>query len=226
MCADVDTHRTLRSPGGGHAPRARCPGRRLADDGETCPHYLFFTAADMHGSPGTLRHDQSRRCCSPSTRSPSGKVCWTVRCWPSRPITPLHARRKSAASPTSGRERSARRGWRRWCPGVMTEALDGRFPLETAISLIKHAAGAAIRPFPGAWLVAGRRHRRCGDLRSGAGGRRRQQPLVHQGTGHRPALQQAPPAWGRTHHARQRCRGLSRGKIVAEPGSGRFVRPD
>ncbi|MBP8293782.1 MAG: dihydroorotase family protein [Caldilineaceae bacterium] len=192
--------------------------------GETCPHYLFFTAADMdrHGPFAMIK---------PPLRTEADQAAlwaglldgslWAITTDHS-PFT-LAEKERGLANIWQGAIGSP--GVEALLPGVMTEALDGRFSLEMAVRLISSQPARLFDLFP-----------ERGTLQVGS----MADVVIYDP---RPVDVVDSSRWltkakviERLYNGR-RQRGVVRttivngtivfdgGQIVAEPGTGRFVRP-
>lgn len=149
MCADVNTHVHIAHVSCAEALHALqgAQAAGLPMTGETCPHYLFFTAADMDrlGPFAMIK--------PPLRTAADQDALWAALLDGSlMAITTDHSPFTLAE-----KERGVGDIWKgaigspgveALVPGVMTEALDGRFPLETAIALISTQPAQLFDLFP------------------------------------------------------------------------------
>ena len=209
MCADVDTHVHIAHVSCAAALRALqgAQAAGLPMTGETCPHYLFFTAADMDRLGPFAMIKPPLRTEADQAALWAGLLDGSLLAI-TTDHSPFTLAEKERGVDNIWQGAIGSPGVEALVPGVMTEALDGRFPLEMAVRLISSQPARLFDLYPGAGIAPGRCHRRRRDLRPAARGRDRQQPLVHQGPGDRPSVQRPPAARASTHHHRQRRRRL------------------
>ena len=226
MCADLGTHVHIAHVSCASAlptlQGAQAAG--LPMTGETCPHYLFFTAADME------RHGPFAMIKPPLRTEADQAALWAGLMDGSlRAITTDHSPFTLAE-----KERGLNNIWQgaigspgveALLPGVMTEALDGRFALEMAVRLISSQPAQLFNLFPERGTI------QVGSVAD---------VVIYDP---RPVGVVDSSRWftqakliERLYHGR-RQRGAVRttivngiivfddGRIVAEPGSGRFVQP-
>jgi len=226
MCAATGAHVHIAHVSCADALRAlqSAQAAGLPMTGETCPHYLFFTAADMdHHGPFAMIKPPLR------TEADQAALWAGLLDGSLRAITTDHSPFTLAE-----KERGLTNIWQgaigspgveALLPGVMTEALDGRFPLETAVRLVCSQPAQLFDLYPAR-----------GTLQVGSVA----DVVIYDP---RPVGVVDSSRWftkarviERLYNGR-RQRGTVRttivngavvfdeGKIVAEPGTGRFVRP-
>jgi dihydropyrimidinase/allantoinase len=226
MCADVRTHVHIAHVSCVAALRALQDAQAagLPMTGETCPHYLFFTAEDMDRLGPFAMIKPPLRTEADHSALWAGLLDGSLSA-----ITTDHSPFTLAE-----KERGLNDIWKgaigspgveALMPGVMTEALTGRFSLETAVRLISSQPARLFNLFP-----------ERGTLQAGAIA----DVVIYDP---RPVGVVDSSRWftkakviERLYNGR-RQRGMVRttivngtvvfdeGKIVAEPGTGRFVRP-
>ncbi len=226
MCADVDTHVHIAHVSCAAALHALQDAQAagLPMTGETCPHYLFFTAADMDRLGPFAMIKPPLRSAADQAALWEGLLDGSLLAITTdhSPFT-LAEKERGVADIWKGAIGSP--GVEALVPGVMTEALDGRFPLEVAVQFISTQPAELFDLYP-----------ERGSLQVGSIA----DVMIYDP---RPVGVVDSSRWftkarviDRLYNGR-RQRGAVRttivngtivfdnGMIVAEPGSGRFIRP-
>jgi len=226
MCADTGAHVHIAHVSCAEALRELQGGQAagLPMTGETCPHYLFFTAADMD------RHGPFAMIKPPLRTEADHAALWAGLLDGSlAAITTDHSPFTLAE-----KERGLNNIWagaigspgiEALLPGVMTEALNGRFPLETAVRLVCSQPARLFNLFP-----------ERGTIQVGAIADIAIYDPQPDGVVDSSRWFSKARVIDRLYNGR-RQRGAVRttvvngkivfnnGQIVAEPGSGRFIQP-
>lgn len=226
MCADLGTHVHIAHVSCAAALRQLQQGQAagLPMTGETCPHYLFFTAADMD------RHGPFAMIKPPLRSTEDQDALWAGLLDGSLAAittdhSPFTLAEKERGLPNIWQGAIGSPGVEALLPGVLTEALDGRLPLESALQLLTSQPARLFHLYPERGTV---QPGSIADL------------VVYDP---RPTGSVDSSRWltkaraiDRLYHGR-RQRGAvqttivngvivyQEGQIVAEPGTGRFVRP-
>ncbi len=149
MCAAVGTHVHIAHVSCAAALQALqgAQAAGLPMTGETCPHYLFFTAADME------RHGPFAMIKPPLRTEADQSALWAGLLDGSllaitTDHSPFTLAEKERGLDNIWQGAIGSPGVEALVPGVMTEALEGRFPLETAVRLICSQPARLFNLFP------------------------------------------------------------------------------
>ena len=226
MCADVSTHVHIAHVSCAAALQALqgAQAAGLPMTGETCPHYLFFTAEDMDRLGPFAMIKPPLRTEADHSALWAGLLDGSLSAI-TTDHSPFTLAEKERGLDDIWKGAIGSPGVEALVPGVMTEALNGRFPLETAVRLICSQPARLFNLFPDR-----------GTLQVGAIA----DVVIYDP---RPVGVVDSSRWftkakviERLYNGRPQRGAVQTtivngtvvfddGKIVAEPGSGRFVRP-
>ena len=149
MCADVKArvHIAHVSCAAALQTLQRAQTAGLPMTGETCPHYLFFTAADMDRLGPFAMIKPPLRTASDHSALWAGLLDGSLSAI-TTDHSPFTLAEKDRGLNDIWKGAIGTPGVEALVPGVMTEALNGRFPLETAIRLICSQPARLFNFFP------------------------------------------------------------------------------